>query len=103
MSAFATGLTPGMTVMRGDIIGYVGDTGSTTGPHLHYEVLRNGNYVDPMRVAMPSGRDLSGDPAIFAAFEAERNSLDNFRTGEAFRLMADAQRGAAAGPRSVAP
>ena len=103
MSAFADDLTPGMTVMRGDIIGYVGDTGSTTGPHLHYEVLRNGIYVDPMRVAMPSGRDLSGDLATLSAFEAERNRIDSFRTGDAFRLMADVSPNTATAGRGVAP
>ena len=47
MSAFAEGLTPGRTVMRGDTIGYVGSTGSSTGAHLHYEVLRNGALCEP--------------------------------------------------------
>ncbi|MBA3068208.1 MAG: peptidoglycan DD-metalloendopeptidase family protein [Hyphomonas sp.] len=79
MSAFAEGLTPGRTVMRGDTIGYVGSTGSSTGAHLHFEVLRNGAYVNPLTLALPTGRDLSGDKALFAAFEAQRGTIDTFR------------------------
>lgn len=79
MSGFAEGLTPGRTVMRGDVIGYVGSTGSSTGSHLHYEVLRNGFYVNPVTLALPTGRDLSGDKDVFAAFEAQREVIDAFR------------------------
>jgi murein DD-endopeptidase MepM/ murein hydrolase activator NlpD len=46
MSRFA--VRPGQRVNRGDIIGYVGSTGSSTGPHLHYEVIRNGKKIDPI-------------------------------------------------------
>ncbi|KCZ96427.1 M23 family peptidase [Hyphomonas hirschiana VP5] len=79
MSGFAEGLTPGRTVMRGDIIGFVGSTGSSTGAHLHYEVLRNGFYVNPVTLALPTGRDLSGNKDVFAAFEAQRDTIDAFR------------------------
>ncbi|PKP81054.1 MAG: hypothetical protein CVT79_12305 [Alphaproteobacteria bacterium HGW-Alphaproteobacteria-18] len=79
MSGFAEGLTPGRTVMRGDIIGTVGSTGSSTGAHLHYEVLRNGFYVNPVTLALPTGRDLSRDKAVFAAFQAQRDTIDAFR------------------------
>lgn len=82
LSGFAEKLTPGRTVMRGDVIGYVGDTGSTTGPHLHFEVLRNGFYVNPMTLALPTGRDLSRDPQVLAAFEAQRNMIDTLRGAE---------------------
>ena len=79
MSAFADGLTPGKTVMRGDTIGFVGATGSTTGAHLHFEVLRNGNYVNPMTLELPSGRDLSRNPDALKAFAAQRNAIDALR------------------------
>ncbi|MFN4184650.1 MAG: M23 family metallopeptidase [Hyphomonas sp.] len=79
MSGFAEGLTPGRTVMRGDIIGTVGSTGSSTGAHLHYEVLRNGFYVNPVTLALPTGRDLSRDKSVFAAFEGHRDTIDAFR------------------------
>jgi murein DD-endopeptidase MepM/ murein hydrolase activator NlpD len=48
LSRFA--VFPGQTVRRGDVIGYVGDTGRTTGPHLHYEILINGQAINPMRL-----------------------------------------------------
>ncbi|MBY9065411.1 M23 family metallopeptidase [Hyphomonas sp. WL0036] len=79
MSGFAEGLTPGRTVMRGDTIGYVGSTGSSTGSHLHYEILRNGFYVNPVTLALPTGRDLSVSKGVFAAFEAQRDTIDTFR------------------------
>lgn len=79
MSAFAEKLTPGRTVMRGDVIGYVGSTGSSTGAHLHFEVLRNGFYVNPMTLALPSGRDLSENPDLFAAFTEQRDMIDRLR------------------------
>jgi len=79
MSAFADGLTPGRTVMRGDVIGYVGSTGSSTGAHLHYEVLRNGSYVNPMTLELPTGRDLSRNASLFAAFKAQRDAIDAVR------------------------
>lgn len=81
MSGFASQLTPGRTVMRGDIIGYVGDTGSTTGPHLHYEVLRNGFYVNPATLALPTGRDLTRNAEVFAAFRTQRDLIDTLRAG----------------------
>ena len=79
MSGFAEGLTPGRTVMRGDVIGFVGSTGSSTGAHLHYEVLRNGFYVNPVTLALPTGRDLTEEMSVFAAFEAYRDTIDAFR------------------------
>lgn len=82
MSAFAEGLTPGKSVMRGDTIGYVGSTGSSTGAHLHYEVLRKGAYVNPMTLELPSGRDLSRDQKTFAEFKAQRDAIDALRGAE---------------------
>lgn len=100
MSGFAEGLTPGRTLMRGDVIGYVGSTGSSTGAHLHYEVLRNGFYVNPVTLALPTGRDLSGDKAVFAAFETQRDTIDTFRNqtagGQLFAATGSATRMASA-------
>lgn len=74
MSGFASGIQEGVRVTQGQIIGYVGSTGLSTGPHLHYEVLVNGRYMDPMRVKLPKGRTLNGE--MRTAFEEERYRVD---------------------------
>jgi hypothetical protein len=74
MSAFAKGMEPGKRVRQGQVIGFVGSTGMTTGAHVHYEILVNGRFVDPMRVKLPRGRSLEG--AMMASFEKERDRLD---------------------------
>lgn len=90
MSAFADGLTPGRTIMRGDTIGYVGSTGSSTGAHLHFEVLRNGAYVNPMTLELPTGRDLARNGDVFAAFKTQRDTVDALRgVGREEVLLAD--------------
>ena len=75
MSAFAKGMEPGTRVRQGQVIGFVGSTGRSTGAHVHYEILVNGRFVDPMRVKLPRGRSLEGP--ILAGFEKERDRLDN--------------------------
>ncbi|HET9948035.1 MAG TPA: M23 family metallopeptidase [Longimicrobiales bacterium] len=55
MRAFATSVVVGTRVHQGDVIGYVGMTGLATGPHLHYEMMRNGRYLDPLSVDLPAG------------------------------------------------
>ena len=72
---FAKGIAPGVRVRQGQIIGYVGSTGYSTGPHLHYEVHVNGRAVDPMRIRLPKGRVLKGEELI--AFETERDRIDS--------------------------
>jgi len=74
MSAFARGIAAGTRVRQGQVIGYVGSTGLSTGPHLHYEVLVNGRYVDPVRIRLPRGRSLNGP--LLANFERERDKVD---------------------------
>jgi murein DD-endopeptidase MepM/ murein hydrolase activator NlpD len=74
MSAFAKGMEPGKRVRQGQVIGFVGSTGMSTGAHVHYEILVNGRFVDPMRIKLPRGRSLDGP--LMANFEKERDRLD---------------------------
>ena len=60
MKGFARGIAQGKRVKQGDVIGYVGTTGRSTGPHLHYEVLKAGVQVNPAKVKFPTGRTLEG-------------------------------------------
>ena len=74
MSAYAKGMEPGKRVRQGQVIGFVGSTGMSTGAHVHYEILVNGRFVDPMRIKLPRGRSLEGP--LMANFEKERDRLD---------------------------
>lgn len=74
MSAFARGIQPGTRVRQGQIIGYIGSSGLSTGPHLHYEVMVNGNFVNPMKIKVPRGRELEG-PAL-SEFKRQREGID---------------------------
>jgi murein DD-endopeptidase MepM/ murein hydrolase activator NlpD len=74
MSAFAKGLEVGKRVRQGQVIGFVGSTGQSTGSHVHYEILVNGRFVDPMRIKLPRGRSLDGP--LMTGFEKERDRLD---------------------------
>jgi murein DD-endopeptidase MepM/ murein hydrolase activator NlpD len=69
LSRFARGIKAGARVRQGQVIGYVGTSGRSTGPHLHYEVMANAKQINPMGVKIPTGRDLAG--ADLAAFQAE--------------------------------
>jgi murein DD-endopeptidase MepM/ murein hydrolase activator NlpD len=79
MSAFAKGMEPGKRVRQGQVIGFVGSTGQSTGPHVHYEILVNGRFVDPLRVKLPRGRSLEGP--VMANFEKERDRIDAMMSG----------------------
>jgi murein DD-endopeptidase MepM/ murein hydrolase activator NlpD len=88
MSAFAKGMEVGKRVRQGQVIGFVGTTGMSTGPHVHYEILVNGRFVDPMRVKLPRGRSLDGP--IMASFEKERDRLDAMIAGRGTARLSDA-------------
>jgi murein DD-endopeptidase MepM/ murein hydrolase activator NlpD len=74
MTAFARGLDVGSKVRQGQVIGFVGSTGLSTGAHVHYEIIINGRFVDPMKVKLPRGRVLEG-PTL-ASFDKDRDQLD---------------------------
>ncbi len=74
LKAFAKGIKEGRKVRQGQIIGYVGSTGMSTGPHLHYEVVVNGKKVNSQKLKLPSGKILKGKAR--EKFEMERIKID---------------------------
>ncbi|HVQ73013.1 MAG TPA: peptidoglycan DD-metalloendopeptidase family protein, partial [Bradyrhizobium sp.] len=99
MSAFAKGMEPGKRVRQGQVIGFVGSTGMSTGAHVHYEILVNGRFVDPMRVKLPRGRSLEG--AVMAGFEKERDRLDTQMNNRGSAARVSEAAGAAPQTRQV--
>ncbi|TAI62469.1 hypothetical protein CWO89_29530 [Bradyrhizobium sp. Leo170] len=89
MSAFAKGMESGKRVRQGQVIGFIGSTGMSTGAHVHYEILVNGRFVDPMRVKLPRGRSLEG--SMLAGFEKERDRIDGqMNSRGSSRIVSDA-------------
>lgn len=79
LSRYAKGLRPGMKVRQGQVVAFVGSTGMSTGPHLHYEVWQRGKRVNPVGAKVPQGTVLAG--AELARFKAEKQRIE--------RLLAD--------------
>ena len=74
MKSFGRGIKEGVRVKQGQIIGYVGSTGKSTGPHLHYEVIQNGKKINSQKLKLPSGKILKGKDRKL--FEVEKIKLD---------------------------
>jgi len=90
-TGFAKGIQEGVRVRQGQVIGYVGTTGLSTGAHLHYEVHVNGTPVDPLRIKLPQGRNLDGE--VLASFRAERARVDTLLAGDSQTARATAVSG----------
>lgn len=75
MSRFAVGMSAGVRVRQGQVIGYVGNTGLSTGPHLHYEVKVNDRFVDPLKIRVPRGRELDG--RALAEFKRQQEQVNS--------------------------
>ncbi len=88
MSAYAKGMEPGKRVRQGQVIGFIGSTGLSTGAHVHYEILVNGRFVDPMRVKLPRGRSLEGP--MMASFEKARDQIDTQMSQRGAARVSDA-------------
>lgn len=74
LNGYARGVRQGARVRQGQVIGYVGSTGRSTGPHLHYEIHREGKQINPLGLKLPSGEKLKGDR--LAAFLERRSKVD---------------------------
>ncbi|MCF4125770.1 M23 family metallopeptidase [Methylobacterium sp. SyP6R] len=87
MAYIGRGIAPGARVRLGQVIGAVGTTGLSTGPHVHYEVAINGRFVDPMKIRLPSARELTG-PSL-AAFRQAEEQIDALRQKHGGKTVAE--------------
>lgn len=99
LSRFASGLSKGDRVRQGEVIGYVGTTGRSTGPHLHYEVFENGKNVNPMTIRLPTGRTLEGD--MLREFMVWRDEVERMRQTQDGPASPDVLIASASPPDSV--
>lgn len=90
MSRYGPGVRAGKRVRQGDVIGYVGSTGASTGPHLHYEVYIKGKPVNAMSLKLPTGRKLAETPEMLAEFELRKAEIDAIRSAQGAQLLASA-------------
>ncbi len=79
MHRIAKGVRPGVRVKQGQVIGYVGSTGRSTGPHLHYEVMTGGKQINPMKLRLPTGEVLVG--GALDLFQERRGEIDSLFAG----------------------
>jgi murein DD-endopeptidase MepM/ murein hydrolase activator NlpD len=84
MSRFAPGVQPGVKVRQNQVIGFSGNTGFSTGPHLHYEVLVNNQFVDPLSIQVPRERRLTGRQ--LAEFQKERARIEDLLRRQPVRV-----------------
>jgi len=89
LKGYAKGIARGKRVKQGQVIGYVGSTGRSTGPHLHYEVLRNGQQTNPRNMKLPAGPKLAGD--ALESFQAARVEIDRMRAAAEVRQVVQAK------------